>query len=55
MGNAMGVKDGKKEEKDDTEVNEDGEVDYKKNSGFASHMKKQDQSNSSSDFAKTKR
>ncbi|GMI14639.1 hypothetical protein TrLO_g7168 [Triparma laevis f. longispina] len=54
MGNAMGVKDGKKEEKDDTEVNEDGEVDYKKNSGFASHMKKQDQSNSSSDFAKTK-
>ncbi|GMH99460.1 hypothetical protein TrVE_jg3859 [Triparma verrucosa] len=54
MGNAMGVKDDKGEEKDSEEVDESGEVDYKKNSGFASHMKKQDQSNSSSDFAKTK-
>ena len=35
------------------QVNDEGEVDYKKNTGFAKHMKEQD-SAKSSDFARTK-
>ena len=57
MGNIVGVKsEGQGVERDDEIVNQDGEVDYKKNTGFASHIKKKGgkHSSSSSEFARTK-
>lgn len=59
MGDAVGVKATQTvEEKEDgerDEMTENGEIDYKKSSGFASHIKKQSKESSAvSEFAKTK-
>jgi pre-mRNA-splicing factor ATP-dependent RNA helicase DHX38/PRP16 len=53
MGDAVGVKKDEEREKDTEETDENGEVDYKKNTGFANHVKSQGE-NKSSDFAKSK-
>lgn len=55
MGNAMGVKDDTPKETGDTaDTTANGEIDYKKTSGFASHMKNDEKSKAVSDFAKQK-
>lgn len=54
MGNVVGVKEDKVKDKDAEEnITEDGEVDYKKSSGFAEHMKK-NKDGPVSDFAREK-
>jgi len=54
MGDAVGIKSEKTERREEFETNvkSDGEIDYKKTTGFADHVKKPD--NAVSDFAKTK-
>jgi pre-mRNA-splicing factor ATP-dependent RNA helicase DHX38/PRP16 len=58
MGDAMGVKDETKQEDTNesgsTAENADGEIDYKKSSGFAAHLKKKPDDGPISDFAKSK-
>lgn len=58
MGDAVGIKESEKskdeqEEENGAEENADGEIDYKKSSGFAEHMKK-NKDGPVSDFAKHK-
>ncbi|CAJ1936307.1 unnamed protein product [Cylindrotheca closterium] len=62
MGNAVGVKKTEGEDDDDTaqnkkdqqDTNADGEIDYKKSSGFAQHMKNSKKDGAVSAFAKSK-
>ena len=58
MGAAMGVKDtSKKEDTDESGPaveNTNGEIDYKKSSGFASHVKKKSEGGTVSEFATRK-
>jgi len=60
MGNAVGIKeetgaDGAKGEKDEAATTADGEIDYKKSSGFAQHVKQKNDADAPvSKFARTK-
>ena len=59
MGDAMRVEEvkedeGEKEEVDEKKAQNEEEVDYKKSSGFAAHVKKDEKEAAQSEFAKTK-
>ena len=54
MGNAVGVKQDKQVDEEGVTENAEGEVDYRKSSGYASHMKKNGKDEAVSEFARTK-
>ena len=54
MGDAMRVKEVKEKSEGGTESKGEGELDYKKSSGFAAHVKKEEKEAKTSEFAKTK-